>query len=1155
MIPKGPAFDIDCRQRDRLAPDIMWSAAQSDATSVGRYCIMKYVLSRRVSNNSWHRRIAILLLLLTILIPGRTTAAEAINLLPIGCSITQTGIYVTPLMAKLADNGYAATLIANEGRGGFTVDMLQANIKTYMNHPNVNAENTFILLMVGANDVMYHLEGKEDITTAPARLGKLVATIREIAPLARVIVAQFSPDTAPGFDAPLRKFNQDIVPVVARFGPKVSIVDLYTPFQPNPSIYLNETVHPNRMGGERMADAWFRAIVAASRPKGSGDAQCRVIRLRCEHLQNPIGIDTNKPRLSWELQSEHRGRRQTAYQILVASSSESLAKDHGNLWNSGKVVSDASSLVEYAGSPLESGTPCYWKVRVWDENDAPTAWSLPAQFTIGLLAANDWKGRWTGMASAGDHDEPWFRKTFQLKQKPQSAVIYVGSIGYHELYVNGKKVGDRVLCPSVSDLTKRALYVAYDVADYLQPGDNVIAVWLAPGWSLFRGVNPGTDFQFSKSPLLIAQLDVRDGEKRCTLLATDRAWKCHLSREKHLGEWTYTNFGGDRIDASRDIPGWNNVGLDDSKWENVTIYELTRALSADLVQPNRKRETMHAVGVTQIGPRKYRVDMGRCYAGWVEAKLKGRPGSTVAISLSYNGQIECQYNQRNEYVLDATGAGTFCNHFAYHGCRYVTIDGVDTPPSIADIVGHRIGNDLERTGSFDCSNKLLKKIYDADINTMLNLTTGGVMVDCPHRERLGYGDTCQTSIEAMAAAVDAAAFYSKWARDWRDIQHDNGYVGHTAPTRDGGGGPCWSGSVMMIPWSLYQLYGDRHALAESYPPMKRWLQFLGTKCDATGLLVPFTPPTGTKFQQWCFIGDWVTPHGSELSDSVEALYFNNCYYLLATRTACQIARALGLDQDVQDYEMRADRIKNALNKRFFNASQNIYLDTRQSHAAMALVSGAVPSDALATVMANLRNEILAGQKGHLDVGDPVIYYMTKYLTDQGANDLVFTYMNQTTYPGYGFFIDKGLDTLPETWDFQGPDSSVIHGCFTGIGGWFVRGIGGIRPDPATPGYKHFLLKPAIVGDLTWADTTCSSPYGPIGCRWSLEKNRLVIKAGIPANMTATVHVPAKDVSAVTESGEPADKAVGVAFLRMENGCAVFHVQSGTYEFASSASKP
>lgn len=884
----------------------------------------------------------------------------------------------------------------------------------------------------------------------------------------------------------------------------------------------------------------------------ASDAQGCPVELRCEYLKDPLGIDTAKPRFSWKIVSDHRGQRQTAYQVLAASSPALLTKDQGDRWDSGKVQSDQSVLVEYVGTALASGADCCWKVRVWDERGVASAWSAPARFTVGLLSAADWQGRWIGMASAGDHEEPWFRKTFVLEQKPRAALAYIAPVGYHELYINGRKVGDRILNPSVSYLAKRVLYVTYDITDYLRPGANTIAVWLAPGWSLFKGVNPVVDFQLSKRPLLLAQVEMRTPGKTSAIFATDDTWKCRLSCEKHLGEWTNSNFGGDRIDANQELPGWNNVGLDDSAWERATTYDLKRTLSPDLVQPNRKCETIRPVSVTKTGPRKYRVDMGRFYAGWIEATLKGPPGRLVSISHSYNPAIECQFNQRDEYILGASGQGTFCNHFSYHGCRYATIDGLDDPPALTDITGHRIGNDFRRTGSFDCSNKLLKKIYDADINTCLNLCTGGVMVDCPHRERLGYGDTCQTSLAAMVGAVDAGAFYTKWARDWRDIQQPGGYVAHTAPMTDGGGGPCWSGSLMMIPWGMFQLYGDRRILEASYPHMKRWLAFLDAKCDAQGLLTRFVPPSGAAFPQWCFLGDWVTPHGSETSESVEALFFNNCYYLLATRTASRIARVLERNDDRQAFEARAERIKSALNKRFFHASSNSYLDQRQSRYVMPLVCGAVADDRVAAVMANLRVAILVTQKGHLDVGDPVIYYMTHYLSDHDANDLVFAYLNQTTYPGYGFFIGKGLDTWPELWSADG--DSMIHGCFTGIGEWFVRGIAGIRPDPAAPGMKHFLLKPAVVGDVVWAKGTYESAYGRIVCHWAVESGRLVVRVKIPANTTATVYIPAKDVSAVTEGGQPAEKAAGVAFVRMENGCAVFRLPSGDYEFAATAWK-
>jgi alpha-L-rhamnosidase len=874
--------------------------------------------------------------------------------------------------------------------------------------------------------------------------------------------------------------------------------------------------------------------------------------LRCEYLENPLGIDSAKPRLSWQMRDSQRGAGQTAYQILVASAPERLAADKADLWDSGKVDSDQSVLVEYAGAPLASAADCYWKVQTWDKDGAASGWSDPARFTVGLLSAADWKGRWIGMASADDHEEPWFRKKFTLAQKPHTALAYVGSIGYHELYVNGRKVGDRLLNPSVSDLAKRALYVTYDIAEYLTPGENVVAVWLAPGWSLFKGVNPVVDFGLGKRPLLIAHFDMRMQEKTSTVVATDDTWKCRLSPERHLGEWTYGNFGGDRIDASKDLPGWNGVDLDDSSWDRATVYPFQRLLSPDLVPPNRKCETIRPISVTRTGPRKYRVDMGRFYAGWVEARLKGAPNSSIAVSLSYDTKIECQFNQRNEYVVGPAGQGTFCNHFSYHGCRYVTLDGLDNSPALTDVTGYRVGNDLRRVGSFDCSNTLFKKIYDADVNTCINLVTGGMPADCPHRERLGYADSCLGSLDTMLLNFDAEPLAAKWARDWRDVQQDNGHLPHSAPTVDGGGAPWVSRAVMIVPWQTFQTYGDRRVLEASYPSIKRWLAFLQTKCDANGLLAPFVPP-GTTYPQWCFIGDWVTPHGSELSDSVEALLFNNCCYLMAVRTASQIARELGAGDDVRAYDVRAEDLKKAINKRFFNPSNNTYLDTRQTHCVVPLISGIVPTDRVAGVMANLRNEILVTQKGHLDVGNPGHYYLTMYLAEHDANDLVFSYMNQTTYPGYGFLIGHGFDTWPETW--SGDGDSVIHSCFTGASRWFCRGLVGVRPDPAVPGSRHFLLKPAIVGNVTWAKGTYESLYGRIGCKWAIDAGRLTIETNIPPNTTATVYVPTKNVAVVTENGKPVSESPDVKFLGMEYGCAVFRVPSGRYQFGTPVIKP
>ena len=864
--------------------------------------------------------------------------------------------------------------------------------------------------------------------------------------------------------------------------------------------------------------------------------------LRCEYSVAPLGINTTKPRFSWSILSDRRGDRQTAYRLLVASSLERLSEDKGDVWDSGKTDSSQSVFVEYAGTPLAADSEYFWKVRAWNKDGVQSGWSTACRFTVGLLSKADWKAQWIGMASANDHDEPWIRKRFSLDGKPSRALIYVGSIGYHELYVNGKRVGDRVLSPSVSYLAKRALYVTYDVAEYLVPGENVVGIWLGPGWSLFRGVNPVMDFGLSKKPLAIAQLSIRFANGNAAVITSNADWKCRLSNEKHLGEWTNSNFGGDRVDGSLAMPNWNGLNLDDSSWERATTYDVRQKLSPDLVAPNRKCEAFQPIEIIAAGPRVYKVDMGKLFTGWMEVQLKGKPGETVVLSASTEKNTECELNQRNEYVLGPEGRGTFCNRFAYHEYRYLTISGLDSPPSKKDVVGYRIGNAFRRVGSFDCSNPLIKKIYDATINNCLNLTTGGMMVDCPHRERLGYGGDAHTSLGTMLNNMDTNVFYAKWARDWCDIQQRDGYIAHTAPTIDGGGGTAWSGFVVLMPWEVYLNYGDRRILETSYPHMKRWLAFLDMKCNADGLLMPYGG-------SWGFLGDWLTPHGIEGSETTAALLFNNCYRILVTRTAAKVARELGKTKDAKRWEKQAEIAVHAVNKRFFNAQKNTYLDERQTHYVMPLIAGVVPKDHMESVIENLRREILVTHRGHLDTGLHGTHFMTKYLIENDGNDLVFAYASQTTNPGYGYFLGQGLNSWPEEWG-KVAGASKLHGSYNGIGGWFLQGIGGIRPEAGHRGFQRFVIKPAIVGDLTWAKTAYDSNYGKIISNWKRDDKTLEMELVIPANTTATVFVSTKDVSTITEGGKPIASAEGVRFLCASGRTAMFEIGAGKYSIAS-----
>jgi len=870
-------------------------------------------------------------------------------------------------------------------------------------------------------------------------------------------------------------------------------------------------------------------------------SEVSVNHLKCEFLNNPLGIDTLQPRFSWRMTdtARTRGQRQTAYRILVSVSLHSLEQGKGDVWDSGKVNTDKSVNVVYPGRSFKPGMNYFWKVRIWDMHGRPTNWSSPSRFSIGLLNPSDWKAHWMGMENATDLDWIWFRKSFTLKTIPNCVFAYVGSVGFHELYVNGRKVGDQVLTPSVSDLQKRALYLTYDITKYLRKGDNVIGVWLAPGWSIFKDFNPFVEFHFEKSPLCICQVNVLNRSRQKVLLASDNTWKCHLSNGRHIGRWQNSDFGGDYVDARAYIPGWSKPGLDETGWGNASEYPLSLMLSPDNVQPNRICDVIHAQSVTQEGPDKYRVVMKKLYTGWIHVRFHGNEGDKVTFLVSSLPNKECEYDQKDEYVIGPTGKGVFCNRFTYHECQYVTIEGLHYKPQLNDITGYRISNDRKRVGYFDCSDKLLKKIYDITLYNYVNLSAGGITVDCPHRERLGYGGDGHTSMETALMNYDTDAFFTKWARDWRDIQKPDGSVAHTAPQMGGGGGPAWSGFIITMPWETYMTYGDTRILSETYPFMKRLLDYFGENSDSDGLMHPL--PGG----YWFFLGDWLTPHGSELSDSQSALLFNNCYYLYVTRIMAKIAKLLKHPGDVKKYDALAERLKTAINERFYDPEKGCYLDDLEDSEIMPLISGAVPKKRFPEIISLFEHELIDVKDKHLDTGLHGTYFMTKYLTEHGYNNLVYDYASQTTYPSYGYLIKQGYTTWPEEW--QGADSRM-HGCYNGIGAWFQKGLAGIRPDPDHPGFQHFLISPALTGNLKWVRAEFISPYGRIISDWSISKGKKRFHVCVPPNSTATLRLPAASTRAITVDGKSLSHSDGVKFLRADAGYVALYLQSGDYVF-------
>ncbi len=891
--------------------------------------------------------------------------------------------------------------------------------------------------------------------------------------------------------------------------------------------------------------------------------------LLCEYRKDPLGIDIKHPRMSWKLRAaspEERGQHQRAYRILVASSPELLDRDRGDLWDSSRVESAQSNLVVYRGSSLSSGMRCYWKVRVRDQRGRLSAWSKPARWTMGLLNPSDWSAEWIGtdrlfaevkgLPPEGNYlPDPWFRKVITLKEKPRRATMYVASVGYHELYVNGKKITDTVLMPSVADHTKRTRYVTYEIADNLQTGPNVIGLWLGTSWSIYPLYKTEDKPQ---TPIVMAQahIEMPDGETQ--RLVTDETWKTHPSPNVLLGTWMFMNFGGEYYDTNKELSNWCKTGLDDTDWKPATVYHPELMLSAEMVEPNRRIRKIEPVAIEQVEGQGYRVDMGVNFAGFVELDLKGRPGDIVELQFSEDKDKLMTHRLRSAYRIGPDGRGTFRNRFNYGSGRWILIKGLKYKPKLPDIRGYLVRTDYGRAGRFECSSKLLNDIYNAVLWTYENLSLGGYVVDCPQRERMGYGGDAHATTQTALNNYHLGAFYTKWIQDWRDVQGKEtawglgdratnqnaptqpGNLPYTAPTYWGGGGPAWSGICITMPWYVYRHYGDIRILEENFSMMQNWLAFLETK-SKNNMLVRWGG-------QWDFLGDWLWPGAKGVNgDTRETLFFNNCYWIYNLQTAARIADALGKKDIAAKCRRRAAAVGRAVHKEFYNPQENGYVNNQQAYLAIALLVGLPPDELRPAVWKRFEDEILIHRKGHFWGGITGGYFIIKNLLEFNRPDLMFEMASKKDYPGWGDMLQRGATTLWEAWDGR---NSLLHSSYLHIGAWFIEGLAGIRPGPNGSGYKNFIIRPGVLGNkpLDWVKARLESPYGTITSDWRISDGKLTLNISVPPNTTATLYVPTKNPKSVKEGNVPLTKVSGVKHLRNEKGHSILEIKPGNYTF-------
>jgi len=823
--------------------------------------------------------------------------------------------------------------------------------------------------------------------------------------------------------------------------------------------------------------------------------------LQCEYLSNPLGIDSRHPRLSWKLDDQRQGARQTAYQLLV--STDSAGMDKGRTARTG---SDSNRVV-YQGKPLQPFTKYYWRVVLWDKDGQPLTSSI-ASFETGVMDKENWKGSWISDNRGIDFKPaPYFRTTFPVTKKIRAARAYIAVAGLYELYINGQKTGDHRLDPMYTRFDRRTLYVTYDVTAQLQNGKNAIGVLLGNGWYNHQST---AVWNFHRAPwrgrpAFCLDLRITYDDGTTETITSDTHWKTASGPVVFNSIYTAEHY-----DARLEQPGWNTANFADSAWQPVIYRSAPSAnIVSQTVVPIRNVETIPAADVKKMADTLYLFDLGRNISGVSRITVKGEAGTVLRLKhaekLDKNGRAD-QSNiivhyrptddkdpyQTDIFILSGQGEETFMPHFNYKGFQYVEVSS-DKPVSLTkeSLTGYFMHSDVAPAGSIHSSSNTLNKIWQATNNSYLS-NLFGYPTDCPQREKNGWTGDAHIASETGLYNFDGITVYEKWMADHRDEQQPNGVLPSIIPTGgwgyEWGNGPDWTSTIALIPWNLFLFYGDSKALADNYESIRRYVNHI----DALY-------PSGLT--TWG-LGDWVPVKSKspvELSSTA--------YYYTDVRILARAAAILHKPADEVKYTALALKIKNAFNAKYLDSASGIYDKGYQTELSVPLYWGIVPESLKSKVAANLAERVKADQY-HLDAGILGAKALLSALSDNGYADVAYQVASQETYPSWGWWIVNGATTLYENWDIQaGSDLSLNHIMFGEIGAWLYKGIGGIKVDPEHPGFKNVLLEPNFVTGLDHFEAGHDGPYGKIVSNWVREGGVITYTVTIPAGSTATIRWP------------------------------------------------
>ncbi len=837
--------------------------------------------------------------------------------------------------------------------------------------------------------------------------------------------------------------------------------------------------------------------------------QLSITNPQCESKTDPVGIDIVMPKFSWQLQSAQRGIMQTAYRVLVADKMEQLQKNQGNIWDSKKINSGQSIQILFKGNELKSATTYFWKVQVWDNKNA-MAYSNVANFTTGLFTAQDWSNaNWIGYGEIQDSmvtvpgvhapdtkrvlgpDKlkqrvivPMFRKSFTVNKTVTNATIFISGLGQYEMSINGKKIGNSFLAPGWTHYDKRVLYNTYDVTSDLKKGENAIGVMVGNGFfniSRERYIKLAIAYGY---PKMICKMIIKYADGTSTEIISDNDWKTAPS------PITFSSiYGGEDYDANLEKQGWDKGGYNDVAWKTALIVKAPKGvLEAEADYPVKINDVLSVKAISKPKDSVYVYDFGQNLSGIVELKVKGKKGQVVKLSAAelLNGNMMANQNATGRpnyflYTLKGDGIETWQPRFTYTGLRYVQVEGAvpDTAITTGDfatiisLTSLHTGNSAPVAGYFNCSNELFNKINKL-IKWAIKSNLQSVVTDCPHREKLSWLEQDYLMGGSIKSNYNVYHLYKKLVHDMMDAQTTEGLVPDISPEYaffDAGfrDSPEWGSASVIVPWLIYKWYGDIDIVKEAYPMMTKYIEYLKKKSNNNILDYG--------------LGDWYDygPKPSGVAQLTPKALTATAIYFYDVQLVSNIAKLLGKKDDVIKYQHLTSQINETFNTQFFNTQTKVYSTGSQTAMAMPLSVGLVAEKDKAAVMKNMVDSITASGK-KLTAGDIGFHFLIQALHDGGASQLIFDMNYRDDVPGYGYQLKKGATALTESWPALA-EVSNNHLMLGHIMQWFYEGLGGINQAGNSYGYKKIIIKPELVGDISFVNASQQTVYGTVISQW------------------------------------------------------------------------